>query len=307
MMIEEKKKMQEYKKIFPGDFIWANTPGYDGEDKTHLIRPFLVIGKKGDVCYCLYSTTKDKYKNNPCFYKEKIEGGNNNHYVGNHYINCSKIYEVDFDEFVDYNFTVCKEILHGILNKLSEYVVDQDIIDYKSLFNEKSEKNICLYNGKYYYINRKQSGKWGFYELIPLVESIKKNNSNVIKLNKKDYELLTKEKIKIPLDSDIRIISNKNYKIKNDFKFGDILLVNNSNKKIVYITQVENNIYYCDYDDISFFRGLSKINDKAINNKIDEINSQEKEMFAKKIDNYLSNNGDYIRGSLKKQLSKIKR
>lgn len=308
---EKQDEVKAFDSINPRAIIIAETPDYVGDDLSHLIRPFLVVGKDSKYLYAIKETTVDKYDNNKKYYK--YYNPVRDIYS---YLKCDEIFKINKDQFkkVAYymDFNEYKEVLEKIITHCDNF----EKVDFKSFKYSLRRGSIIIKNNESYVLmdDEKNTDEHKIAKLV-------KDENSEIYINYKgskhvvDVDNIFKLKAS---DKDYTIIGDVPSKfvgrIRNtdisDYEIGDVLSLKNSKEKIIYLTQIDKMIYYVNFDQLDFFTGISKIEKDRICGHYRKLNSGEIKRLISKIEKPLSNDNSVVyyaaKDNILNSISKIK-
>jgi hypothetical protein len=107
-------KENEFNKVCAGDVIWSTTPDFKNNDKSHLIRPYLVIGRNKNILYALYGTTKKHYQE-PEYYGIKLS-----RIKEESYFYCCNITKLDINNFKSIYTMLSDASMNAVYKKNNE-------------------------------------------------------------------------------------------------------------------------------------------------------------------------------------------
>lgn len=312
---EERKEKQDEVKAFDSinarAIIIAETPNYVGDDLSHLIRPFLVVGKDSEYLYAIRETTVDKYSNNKKYYKYYNPARD-----VYSYLKCDEIFKINKDQFkrVAYymDFNEYKEILQKIVACCENF----EKVDFTSFKYSLRRGSIIIKNDEPYVLMDDEKNT----DEHKIAKLVKNENSEIYIYYKGSKHVVDVDNIfKLKSsDKDYTIIGDVPSKfigrIRNtdisDYEIGDVLSLKNSKEKIIYLTQIDKMIYYIGFDQLDFFTGISKIEENRICDRYRKLNSNEIERLISKIEKPLSNDNSVIyyaaKDNILNSISKIK-
>ncbi len=301
------KKKYDFCKVKPGDVIIAKSlnPGEKEEDNIHLYRPFFVVGKTKRKIQGIYCTTKkytsDEYLPLTFINASKVT-----------YLDCSRIRQIHFDDFkMISKYKINTDEAKKIINKIINYTHNYNQIDFNSFFKKITFNSIVLYGKELYKISGVTKNG---YEAHPLKQIYNNGASKYINIFGKKYEVDEEEKMVLNPDK-IIVITDEPVFSKNEeseevkknkslfesgdknvenYQYGDILSINCSKSKIIYLAESKKYVYYVSMDDIDFFRGISRIDKNNVVAYYDHLKDEEKNKLAVKIDKFISLNNDNL-------------
>lgn len=274
------EKQQKFMGIKAGDVVIAKYPD-SGKNKNnvYLYQPFFIVGRSAKYLHAIYCTTKTRH--NKGYYPISFDGSNKITYL-----DCTKIINLSIDEFKwPSKYKVCPCDAKKVIKKMLNYSQIYNQIDFKEFFNEIKIGNIVLCDNKFYVIS-------GFSENgyeARLLRKKRNNESKSTVIFGKKYVIAEGEKHVLKSDK-IMVITDdivfRLYDVKS-YQYADVLSIKGSKNKIIYITKSNKKIYYVTYDDIDFFRGISRIDKTNVITKYSRLSDYEIEKLTKKISMFL--------------------
>lgn len=272
------------KNINPKDTIIAEVID-DGIKKT---KNFLVVGKDEDYLYTIRITPMDQSQNSN--YKKCNNKFRNKclHYRWN------TIFKIGKDEFLKKRGTVSEIIYNEIMRGMAKKSKSYDNIDFLSANFPLKEGSIILKDGNLYLVIKEEKDI-NKYKIAELKEST--NNEAIIRIKGSKYSICLDETIMVDsTDNDFVVIFNFPSSIvktieKSDFgyyEFGDVISLKNSNKKVIYLTQINGIVYYVTFDQLELFTGICKINKDMVEGFYRKLSDFELNKIALKLEKALS-------------------
>lgn len=251
--------------INPRDIIIAKVID-DGIKKE---KNFLVIGKDDEGLYAIRITPKNQSKNinyRKCNYK--LDGIPC-------YFRWNTIFKLGEKEFIRKRYTLPLEFYDEIIDIVAKKSKTLDYIDFASAKLSLEKSSIILKDENLYIVTNKIKGTNDF-KIIKLKED--KGNKNGISIKGSKY-ITSNEKETINMDDDYVVIGyapkSAQYYVNNSkfYEFGDVLTLKGKNQKVIYLTEMNDMVYYATFEQLELFTGISKIsknNIGVISRKLDD-------------------------------------
>ncbi len=304
----DKRKRDEFNKITIGDMVICPTPDFAGDDYSHLIRPFIVVGRKENTIFALYGTTHDK-SNIHCYYEMF-----NSHKSTYTYYDCSKILKLTKSDYIKSGSRVSDYALISIYEMLITNCDCLGIIDTKYLKVDTTKGSIVTVDGKMYMILSKNNNKYRVVELIEVEKPRYYERVFGMKytLNPESLTEISCDKVKYVLkDADPIFID----KVKNDlkkvskakdvpFSFSDIISINRSKEKGICLCADKKHVYYVTFDVFDLFTGINKVDINKVSNTYEKLSYENVARLINKIDKKLDNNSKYVDEHLAKRIKR---
>lgn len=293
------------------DVIFAATPDWNSEDLSHLIRPFLVIGKEDGKLKCVYSTSQDKYKNSPKYCKRICNDGKES------YFRCDKIYLIDKERFYKKYYVLPDSEYEEVLCKLTENCKEFDNPNFSDPKRKIFKNAVVLVCGKYYAVSEVKEEK-GVFEALKL--SVTNNTKDSFRLQGKNYTISDNNPIRIRIKDVEKIVfeipdhfkDKLRASIKKSYELGDVLSLKDTKGKVIYLTK-DNKYFYCLYmSQLDFFTGICMIPKEKVVGYYRSLDESEISKLIYRVERPLSNDNysiytsDDIRDSILDNISKIK-
>ena len=304
---------EEFKEVIlelnPRSIIIAKTPGYDNPDPDHYIRYFLVLGKDEENLYCAYMTTNEKYIEKKYYYKYYNSFADNTDFI-----KCNRIYKIGKEHFVrNKKYCMPYRDYNNVIEHFIKYSDNLDYIDFNYLNYPIKNGAIILKDNKLYLvINKiKNTNIYNVCDLLP----IDKNGLYVF-INNTKYIICLDNISEIKSDDSYTIIGyadeNVFKKVKNtdlsDYEFSDILRLKNGGNKVIYLTQIDNVIYYATFEQLELFTGISKIESKNVEKLNEKLADKDLARLIRKIEKPLvSDTYPMYYGAKKNILGEVKK
>lgn len=278
-----KAKKEEFDKIKAQDCIYAKTPDFCSDDLSHLIRPFLIVGRSENELYALYKTSQEKYKDNPryCEYHSSTSSKNS-------YTKCDKLYTLTIDDFDSFLSEISVGVYRKIIDTYIRYCNEYEKIDFDALkYNVR--KGSILYKDKELYVVLDATVKK--CTIARLIED--KNASLWIYLKGKKHKVDESSIEEIVLDlNKYRIIGDvpkeilpmvRNIDI-SPYEFADVISISSKKEKGIYMTSIDDYIYYVNFSSLELFSGISKVKKNNVSGKVRNLTNDELERLVMKVE-----------------------
>ena len=303
---ENKRKREEFNKIRIGDMIISETPDFAGDDYSHLIRPFVVVGRTEDAVYALYGTTQDK--SDFYYYYESYDA----HKSTYTYYDCSKILKFTKADYIKTGNRVSEYTLSNLYDMLVTNCDCLGIIDKRYLKKDATKGSVVAVDDKIYMIMSKNNKR---YRVVQLIES--ENPRYYERILGKKYTLIPESSTEINCDRVNYILKDVDEifieKVKKElkkvanakeipFSFSDIIVINGSKEKGICLCADKNYVYYVTFDTLDLFAGIKKIEINKANNTYEKLSYENVAKLVNKIDKKLDNNSKYVDEKLAKKI-----
>lgn len=304
------KNKKEFEQIEPMMVIVAKTPGYNSKDLSHLYRPFIVVGRNCNTLYAIMETTSSKYKDDNRYYKY-----HNDKKDIIAYCQCDKLYQINKDDFKYFSYHMPIKNYEELIKKLNKYCKTLDKVDYDLFSYPLKVGSVLLNDNNDLYVVLKTDKK----EIIITKLLLNDKSKRYIYMMGRKYAIDADNIIRVSKDDDnykvIDFIDPKLNRLRNidlsGYELGDVLLLEKSSKKIIFLTQIADVIFYADLDALDFFNGIGKINKDKVSGFYRKLSDNEIEMLVKKIERPLNDEKNVIyygaKENILRSINKIKK
>ena len=302
-------KENEFNKVCAGDVIWSTTPDFKNNDKSHLIRPYLVIGRNKNMLYALYGTTKKHYEE-PEYYGIKLSRNKEESYFY-----CCNITKLDINNFKSIYTMLSDASMNAVYKKIINNTDCLKYIDKRFLDTKREKAAIIMCNKQIYIIINinKNNDKYKVVELVPgkashcvhlFGQDFIANNQNIITLDKNNPIIAIKTDIDY-YNYLLKIHTNNKQISYNEYNFADILSIKGTKEKVIYLYHTDKDVYYVPFTTLEIFSGINKLNINKIEGVYGSLSYSDIAKLVNKLDSKLANsNGKHIDKNIEKQIIK---